>query len=60
MGNAALGAVPALNLWRSFKDITPTGVLGDARKATAEKGEKLLDIAAELLAARLIASEPWG
>jgi creatinine amidohydrolase len=60
MGSAALGAVPALNLWRSFKEITPSGVLGDARKATPAKGDKLLDIAAELLAARLIAGEPWG
>jgi len=51
---------PALNLWRSFKQLTPSGVLGDARRATAAKGERLFDIAAELLAARLIAGEPWG
>jgi creatinine amidohydrolase len=35
-------------------------VLGDARKATAAKGEKLFDIAAELLAAKLIEGEPWS
>jgi hypothetical protein len=34
-------------------------VLGDARKASAKKGEKLLDVAAELLAAKLVAGEPW-
>jgi creatinine amidohydrolase len=60
MGNATLGVAPAINLWRSFKELTPSGVLGDARKATAEKGEKLFDIAAELLAAKLIVGEPWN
>ncbi|HEX2653492.1 MAG TPA: creatininase family protein [Xanthobacteraceae bacterium] len=58
-GNRGLGIVPALNLWKSFQEITPSGVMGDARKATAEKGEKLFDSAAELLAERLIAGEPW-
>jgi creatinine amidohydrolase len=56
MGNLT----PALNLWRSFKELTPSGVFGDARKATAAKGEKLFDTAAELLAAKLIVGEPWG
>jgi creatinine amidohydrolase len=55
-----LGVAPSLNLWRSFKDLTPSGVMGDARKASAEKGERLLNVAAELLAARLVAGEPWG
>lgn len=47
-------------IWRSFKDMTPTGVIGDARKATAAKGEQLLDIAARLVADKLIAGEPWA
>lgn len=55
-----LGMAPPLNLWRSFKELTPNGVIGDARRASAAKGEKLLDIAAELLAAKLIAGEPWN
>jgi creatinine amidohydrolase len=46
--------------WKSFADITPTGVMGDARKATAAKGEKLMDAAARLLADKLIAGEPWA
>jgi creatinine amidohydrolase len=58
-GNRGLGIAPPLNVWRSFKEITPSGVIGDARKATAEKGEKLLDVAAALLAEKLIAGEPW-
>jgi len=60
MGNMTLGVAPAINLWRSFKELTPSGVLGDARKATADKGQKLFDIAAELLAAKLIVGEPWN
>jgi creatinine amidohydrolase len=55
-----LGVPPPINLWRSFKELTPSGVLGDARKASAAKGERLLDIAAELLAAKLVAGEPWS
>ena len=60
MSTREASLVPSLNLWRSFKDLSPSGVLGDARKASAEKGERLLDIAAELLATKLIAGEPWG
>jgi creatinine amidohydrolase len=48
-----------LLVWRSFKDVTPSGVMGDARRATAEKGEMLLAIAAKLLADELIAGRPW-
>ena len=60
MGSVALGVPPAINLWRSFKELTPNGVIGDARKARAAKGEKLLDIAAELPAAKLIVGDPGG
>ena len=59
-GARGLGVVPPLNMWKSFKTMTPSGVMGDARKATPEKGEKLLDVAAELLAEKLIAGEPWN
>ena len=40
----------AMHHWRSFKDITPSGVMGDARRATAAKGERLLEAAADVLA----------
>jgi creatinine amidohydrolase len=49
-----------LLVWKSFKDVSPSGVMGDARRANADKGEKLLDIAARLLAEKLIAGEPWS
>jgi creatinine amidohydrolase len=56
MGTREVSLAPPLN---PFKELTPSGVLGDARKASAKKGEKLLDVAAELLAAKLVAGEPW-
>lgn len=46
-------------VWRSFREMTPSGVLGDARRATAEKGDALLEAASRLLAERLIAGAPW-
>ena len=49
-----------LLVWKSFKDVTPSGVMGDARRASAAKGEKLLAIAAKLLADALMAGEPWS
>lgn len=61
MTGAAMGAAlggPVMR-WRSFKEITPNGVLGDARSATADKGARLLEVAADLLAAELIAGRPW-
>jgi creatinine amidohydrolase len=45
--------------WKSFAELTQSGVIGDARKASAAKGEKLLDTAARMLADMLIAGEPW-
>ena len=49
-----------LHVWRSFREMTPSGVFGDARRASAEKGQRLLDAAAQGLAKALIAGEPWG
>lgn len=51
-------AAPVL-VWKSFKELSPSGVIGDARRASPEKGEKLFDIAAKLLADELIAGRPW-
>ncbi len=58
-GPSTLATKKALLVWKSFKEMTPSGVRGDARKATAGKGEKLLEIASRLLAEKLIAGEPW-
>jgi creatinine amidohydrolase len=41
---------PAFQVWRGFKAMTDTGVIGDAAKSSAEKGERLLDASARALA----------
>ena len=48
-----------IHVWQPFTALTPSGVLGDARRASAEKGERLLDASAQGLAAALLAGEPW-
>ncbi len=53
------GQPPTLALRRSFLDVSPSGVVGDARPATAEKGERLLDTAAERIAAMLNNPALW-
>ena len=50
---------PPLLRWQSFKDITPSGVLGDARAANAEKGEKLTTACVDHLADMLLEGKPW-
>jgi creatinine amidohydrolase len=50
----------ALHTCKSFKELTPTGVVGDARKANRAKGEALFEAAADLVAERLIAGDPWN
>ena len=49
-----------LHVWKSFQEMTPSGVFGDARRASADKGERLLAAASANMAARLIAGEPWS
>ena len=44
----------------SFKELTPSGVVGDARRASAQKGEKLLDVCEQGLAAALKNREMWA
>jgi len=51
-------AVPAR--FRSFKEFTPSGVNGDARRASRQKGEKLLAICVEGLAATLRDAKLWN
>jgi creatinine amidohydrolase len=52
-------AYPAAR-FHSFKDLTPSGVVGDARRANAQKGEKLLGVCAQGLAATLKNNEMWA
>jgi len=52
-------AFPAAR-FHSFKDLTPSGVVGDARRANAQKGEKLLDVCSQGLATTLVNKEMWA
>jgi creatinine amidohydrolase len=45
--------------FRSFKEFTPSGVNGDARRASRQKGEKLLAICVEGLAGTLRNQKLW-
>jgi creatinine amidohydrolase len=58
--SAGSALMQPLGRWRSFKEMTATGVLGDARRASADKGERLIEAAARALADRLVAGEPWA
>jgi creatinine amidohydrolase len=54
------GWYAAPSRFRSFKDFTPSGVNGDARRASPEKGRKLLAICAEGMAATLRDASIWS
>jgi creatinine amidohydrolase len=54
------GQPPSLLMRRSFKEISPSGVIGDARPASAEKGRKLIGIAAERIAEMLRNPKLWA
>jgi creatinine amidohydrolase len=53
------GQPSALTMRRSFKAVSASGVVGDARVATAAKGEALLEAAAERIAAMLLNPRLW-
>lgn len=56
---ADLGGPEVNYRWRSFAAITANGVLGDPTRASAEKGEKLLDAAARGLAKLMLTDATW-
>ncbi len=58
--NIVRSQIPSLRRSQSFKELTASGVAGDARRATAAKGEALLAAYAGNLATKLIAGQPWG
>jgi creatinine amidohydrolase len=49
-----------LHRWRSFQEFTPTGVSGDARRSSADKGERLLETASHALADQLALGKRWS
>jgi creatinine amidohydrolase len=58
--NAADSWYAAPARFRSFKEFTPSGVNGDARRASREKGLKLLAICADGVAAALRDERIWA
>jgi creatinine amidohydrolase len=53
-------APPGFKRQRSFAEMTDTGVLGDPRAASAEKGERLFEAASSRLAEELAKPELWS
>lgn len=51
--------VPTLKRFVSFEQVTSTGVAGDARRSSWDKGEALLAACASALADGLRRGEPW-
>ena len=51
---------PAVGGFRAFAAMTPTGVIGDARRASRAKGEAMFDACAEALAAALRQPETFA
>ena len=58
-GAGFLAAGKASYRWRPFQHMTANGVSGVPTRATAEKGEKLLDAAAGALAALIADPDTW-
>jgi creatinine amidohydrolase len=46
--------------YRSFRDISASGVVGDARRASAEKGEKIAVVCRDAIVAVLRSDEAWS
>jgi creatinine amidohydrolase len=49
----------ALAQYRSFRDLTASGVVGDARRASREKGERLLAACSAALVGVLTDPRTW-
>lgn len=57
LDESAFGEQP--RRWKSFAEITPNGTIGNPARATAAKGEKLLELAADALVKRLRDGTIW-
>jgi creatinine amidohydrolase len=60
MSTRVEGQPPGLAMRRSFKALSPSGVVGDARTATPEKGEKLLAAISTRMAEVLLNPKLWA
>ena len=57
---SAAGGPEAAYRWQSFAARTANGVIGNPARASAEKGERLLEAAGEALARLMLAPETWA
>lgn len=55
-----MGGPEAAYRWRGLAEMTGNGVMGNPTRASAEKGERLLDASAEGLARLMLAPETWA
>ena len=56
----APSGLPAVQRYASFKEFSASGVIGDARRANADKGERLLAAVATALAVAIQDAKTWG
>ena len=56
---AEVAGTDAVHRWRSFKSRTHHGAIGDPRVASAEKGERLLDAAADAVGRIVANADIW-
>jgi len=59
-GAGFLGAGTTSYRWRPFQHMTANGVSGNPARASAEKGERLLEAAAEAVAALITDPDTWS
>ncbi|MEM7496883.1 MAG: creatininase family protein [Pseudomonadota bacterium] len=59
-GPGALAAGRASFRWRPFAHVTANGIRGNPARATVEKGERILDVSAEAIAALLTDTALWA
>lgn len=57
---AEVTGTDAVHRWRSFKSRTHHGAIGDPRAASVEKGERLLDAAADAVSRVVVNAEFWA
>jgi creatinine amidohydrolase len=56
----APSGLPVVQRFASFKEFSPSGVIGDARKASADKGERIFAAVTAALAEAIQDPKTWG
>ena len=53
------GGLPAIQRFASFKEFSASGVIGDARRANADKGERIFVAVAQAIAGAIADAQSW-